>query len=180
MEKENDKKPLEYIPLMLCDVRCCSATSCPAIYEVFNKSLQFRTMILHGRVVGKRAPNKWSSCYRFEIDDCTAVLPLIIWQRDDVAEIQRLQSEVRARKLADKRNDILGALQRMLDKTKNQLDPSSISIGNKLFIFGRPDIFCNQLSIYSFIWDIDEGYDRSMELSFKDELLEWYLKRYPV
>ncbi|XP_054734136.1 uncharacterized protein LOC129241693 [Anastrepha obliqua] len=176
---KSENKPLECIPLLLSEVLRCKATSSPAVYEAFDGALIFRTMILHARVVGKIMLGCKNGQYKFEIDDCTSVLPLIFRKKqEDINEIQRLKNEVSARIAGKQGKYILDALQRILDATGKQLDPSRISVGNKIFIFGRPNLFRDQISIFGFSWDLDEGSDRSMELSFKDELIEWYMNKY--
>ncbi|XP_017480467.1 PREDICTED: uncharacterized protein LOC108369787 [Rhagoletis zephyria] len=178
---EIDNKPLECIPLLLRDLLHCKETSSPAIFQAFDGALLFRTIILHGKVVGKIIPSNKKSQYKFEIDDCTKVLPVFICKKqEDIAEVQRLKNELSARKSGKQRKDILEALERMLDTTRKQLDPSRISIGNKIFVFGRPNIFRGHIGIFVYSWDLDEGTDRNMELAFKDELIHWYKNKYSV
>ncbi|XP_012157255.1 uncharacterized protein LOC101458623 isoform X1 [Ceratitis capitata] len=175
--KEN--KPMEFVPLLLRDVRQCKLTSSPSIFEAFSGSILLRTIVVHARVVGKILPSKKNGQYRFEIDDNTAVMTLFVPRRsDDILEVQRLHYEVTARMLCKQQKEPLKALQRLLVKTRKQLDPSRISVGNKIFIFGRPSFFHDHISICGFSWEIDEGPSRIMEMAFKDELIEWYTKKY--
>ncbi|XP_011196002.2 uncharacterized protein LOC105221048 [Zeugodacus cucurbitae] len=176
----NENKPFECVPLLLLDVKRCSASS-PTVFEAFDGKTCFRTIMIHGRIVGKMIPSKKTGHYRFEIDDNTSVLPLLIPKKEaDILELQRLRNEVSARKSVKEHKHILTALQQLLNKTRKQLDPSSISVGDKIFVFGKPDFVRDQVGIFGFKWDIDSGSDRIMELAFKDEVIEWYMNIYRI
>lgn len=172
----NEKKSFECVPLLLLDVKHCSAFS-PTVFETFNGKILFRTIMVHARIMGKVIPSKQNGHYRFEIDDNTSVLTLFISKKEaDILELQRLRNEVFIRKSVKEHKDILTALEKLLDKTGKQLDPSRISVGNKIFVFGKPGFFHDQVCIFGFSWDIDTGSDRTMELAFKDEIIDWYTK----
>lgn len=175
---DNENKPLECVPLLLLDVKHCTAST-PTVFQAFDGKILFRTIMAHARIVGKVIPSKKNGHYKFEIDDNTSILPLFIPKKEaDIFELQRLRNEVFTRKTVKEHKDILTALENLLNKTRQQLNPSRISVGNKIFVFGKPDLFRGQVGIFGFSWDIDIGSDRAMELAYKDEIIEWYMKIY--
>ncbi|XP_018803990.1 PREDICTED: uncharacterized protein LOC108978271 [Bactrocera latifrons] len=175
---DSDNKHLECVPMLLMDVKHCSASS-PTFFEAFDGKVHFRTIMVHARIVGKLVLSKNNGHYKFEIDDNTSILPLFIPKKEgDILELQRLRNEVFIRKSIKENSDILIALEKLLNKTRKQLDPSRIAVGNKVFVFGRPDLFRGQVGVFGFSWDIDTGCDRTMELAFKDEIIDWYMNIY--
>lgn len=176
---DRDKNVFKYIPLMLKHLKALNENSWidgTNVIKIFKDKVLFKHCLVYGTLVGRRKETKSSFIYL--LDDGTECMKISLFRRtNDMETVWKLENEldtVRRTMLAQNKNEIVKSLRNLLNKTKQQMDPSSLKAGSKVLLYGRPTYFHEEvcLNVYSFIDDTQ--INRDIEIAFKDYLIDWY------
>ncbi|XP_075163525.1 verrocchio [Haematobia irritans] len=137
-------------------------------------NIKFKNCLVYGDIVEKI--RELDNRYVYTLDDGTACLEISLFQKKkNMANITKLQRNLCDIELNEKK--IVNSLQNILSTTKHQFNTSTIRPGTKALLYGKPTIYNNKVSLDVYNILQDNEVDRSVEIAFKDELVDWH-KRY--
>lgn len=145
-----------------------------SIISIQNGRVRFRNCLIYGDVLCKL--KEMNKRHKYILDDGTGCLEVSLFCNDkQLSSITRLQ-----RNLSDifrySDQNIVKSLRNILTATKDQVYNPNIMPGTKVLLYGKPQIYLNTVSLDVYHILEDSTTDRSMEIAFKDELVDWYKK----
>ncbi|KAH8397396.1 hypothetical protein KR222_002496 [Zaprionus bogoriensis] len=170
----------EHIPLMVADLlRSTPAAEQPAVFKLIQPAaLRYRSCLVYGYVAGRCVNNK--SFHKYLLDDGSGTLEFSIFSRaKELQHIRCLHGEAAALVgIPESQYEQLAAsMVRLLAKAMEYLDGSSIQPGSNILLWGRPNLYRNQISLSVISFLVDNEPSRQLEISFLDSLIEYYRRR---
>ncbi|KAM8708810.1 hypothetical protein ACLKA7_015734 [Drosophila subpalustris] len=176
-ESRSGQKIHDHIPLLVGDILRSSATpDDEAVFTLSNPStLQYRTCLVYGFVAGRGVHNK--AFHKYTVDDGTGTMEFSIGIKPNEQKvITSLHNEAAVLVSTSEinYNKISSIMVRLLGKAMEYIDGSSILPGSNIMLFGRPNVYRNQISLDVISFKVDNEKSRKLELAFADCLLDFY------
>lgn len=176
-EAKNGERIYEHIPLLVADILQSSPDpENEAIYTLVNPTkIKYRTCLVYGYVAGRSVNN--NSFYKYIIDDGTGTIECSIFTKPKEMQLIRClhnEAEALVGIPGTQYEKISSSMVRLLAKSMEHIDGSSILPGSNILLWVRPNIYRNQLSLNVISFALDNDKSRKMEITFLDNLVNFY------
>lgn len=176
-EAKNGERVYEHIPLLVADIlRSSPDPENEAIYTLVNPTkIKYRTCLVYGYVAGRSVHN--NSFYKYIIDDGTGTIECSIFTKPKEMHLIRClhnEAEALVGIPGTQYEKISSSMVRLLAKSMEHIDGSSILPGSNILLWVRPNIYRNQLSLNVISFALDNDKSRKMEITFLDNLINFY------
>lgn len=175
--KDSGEKIYEHIPLLVADIlRSSPDPENESVYTLINPSqLKYRNCLVYGYVAGRSVYN--DSFYKYIIDDGTGTMEFSIFSKPKEKRLIRClhnEAEALVGIPGTQYEKISSSMVRLLAKSMEHIDGSTILPGSNILLWGRPNIFRNQLSLNVISFALDNDKSRKLEITFLDSLINYY------